>query len=118
MTFDEWAARLELQERAFEYFPPAANTRRAWRCDGPCGQLMYGITRIKSWNYPTEKVPAGAYISTDYPRVCSVCHAMYYYYVAHPDDRTQDRLQKYWDELRAKDKKKFQQLRREGDFFA
>ncbi len=118
MTFDEWAELLNLRAETFGDFPPPKDARKAWRCDGPCGQLMYGISRVKSWNYPNENTPVGSYISKDLPRVCNVCHDLYYYYVGHPDEKVQDRIQAYWDAVRATEKTTFSKLKNKGDYFA
>lgn len=108
MTFDEWVARINIKADTFEYSRPADDVRRAWRCDGPCGQLMYGIWRLKGWNYPGDQIPAGAYLTEEYKRVCECCWEMF--------DALKNR--RYWKELSANDKKKYTRLKPEGDFFA
>ena len=108
MTFDDWAESLNLRANTFEYFPPAPDVRKAWRCTGPCGQLMYGLVRLKNWNYPSAIVPAGFYLSEDYPRVCNVCWEMY----SSISERS------YWVAARATDKKKYHKLKNEGDYLA
>jgi hypothetical protein len=118
MTFDDWAELLNLRAETFEGFPPDKAARKAWRCDGPCGQLMYGISRDRGWNYPNGNIPGGSYISKELPRVCNVCHALYYYYVGHPDEKVQDRIQAYWDAIRIADKDKFGKLKSKGDYLA
>ena len=119
MTFDEWAELLDLKGDTFSGFPPKPGIKGAWRCTGPCGQLMYGLELHKNWYYPTIKnLPVGNYISKEFPLVCQLCHNLYYYYIGHPDDKVQDRIQAYWDAIRSADNKRYQRLKREGDFFA
>lgn len=111
MTFDEWADRLDLRATTFENFPPAPDAREAWRCDGPCGQLMYGIAREKNWNYPAASdTPTGLSISKEFPHVCHVCWELYH------NEQFDERP--YWQIIAHKEKKKFEQLKREGDFLA
>ena len=110
MTFDEWAELLNLKAETFAGFPPAVDARKAWRCCGPCGQLMYGVTRDwkRNWNYPNENTPPGSYINDQYERVCEVCWEMY----SSISERS------YWVAARAADEKKYTRLKNEGEYLA
>jgi hypothetical protein len=108
MIFDEWADRLDLRAAAFEQFPPA-DAKKPWRCDGPCGQLMYGQERKNGWNYPTpEGLPVGYFLSEEYPRVCDVCWNLY--------SVLKDRS--HWTALSANDNKARKRLSTGGNYLS
>ena len=78
----------------------------AWRCDGPCGQLMYNINIVDGKSYPAETAPEGFFLSKEFQRVCCVCLDMFT--VLDKSD--------YWKEVHDKDKQKWNKLRRGGNY--
>ena len=80
----------------------------AWRCSGPCGQLMYNTEIVDGKVYPTDTAPAGFFLSKEYPRVCHVCWDMFT--VLDKSD--------YWKEVQEKDKQKRNKLGRGGNYLA
>jgi hypothetical protein len=108
MTFQEWADKVFAQAETMQEVDNKVAVK-PWRCDGPCGQLMYGIERVKGKNYPTpEHTPTGLFISKDYPHVCHVCWEMYHVVELSSSG--------YWQRLDATDTKRKKQLGSGGDY--
>jgi hypothetical protein len=108
MTFEEWADILDLRAKLV----PATieGDRKPWRCDGPCGQLMYGIEWVDGKSYPTpDTTPSGFCISKEYPHVCHVCWEMYHAIELSPSG--------YWQGL-PDTKRKIDGLRPGGNYLA
>lgn len=80
----------------------------AWRCDGPCGQLMYDLEVIDGLLYPTETAPPGFYIANLNARVCHICWELYNIIAK----------KEYWQEVSEKDKDKKRKLGRNGNYLA
>jgi hypothetical protein len=80
----------------------------AWRCDGPCGRMMYNVDIIDGRFYPVEGAPPGFFLSKVYCRVCQVCWDMYT--VLDKSD--------YWKDVQEKDKQKQRKLGRGGNYLA
>jgi len=107
MTFEEWSDLLYLREKLVPETREAA--QGPWRCTGPCGQLMYGIDRVDSHNYPSPfGTPAGMFISKECPHVCHVCWEMFHVLTDSP----------YWHNMSVLDKKKVDKLGSGGAYLS
>jgi len=110
MTFEEWSDAVFARA---ETLPETDNkvAVKPWRCDGPCGQLMYGIDRVDGQNYPSPtNTPSGLCISEEYPHVCHACWEMYHAIELSPSG--------YWQGLDATDTKAKKRLGSGGSYLS